>query len=69
MIEALVLGIAARDRDRALDALDEFASLRGAIDGAWNKRGTRRRKSADQRPPPELQPSPESLAAETPPSP
>lgn len=69
MIEALVLGIAARNRDRALDALDEFASLRGAIDGAWTKRGTRRRKSADLRPAPELQPSPESPAAETPPSP
>ena len=69
MIEALVLGVAARNRDRALDALDEFAGLRAAIDGAWNKRGTRRRKAADLRATVELQPSPETLAAETPLSP
>lgn len=45
MIEALVLGLAARDRDRALAALDDFSTLRAAIDGEWRKRGTRRRKA------------------------
>ncbi|MGV8988771.1 MAG: MurR/RpiR family transcriptional regulator [Cypionkella sp.] len=61
MIEALILGLSARNRDRALEALDEFASLRAAIDGAWNKRGTRRRKTTEIIP--EI-----TLAAETPPS-
>ncbi len=58
MIEALVLGLSAHDRDRALDALDDFASLRAAIDGAWTKRGTRRRKSPDNSPAAEMPPSP-----------
>ena len=47
MIEALVLGLSAQDHDRALDALDDFASLRAAIDGGWTKRGTRRRKTPE----------------------
>ena len=51
MIEALVLGLSARNRDRALDTLDEFASLRAAIDSGWTKRGTRRRKTPDPHPP------------------
>jgi DNA-binding MurR/RpiR family transcriptional regulator len=58
MIEALVLGVSARARDRALDALDDFASLRAAIDGGWTKRGTRRRKSQDNSPAAEMPPSP-----------
>ncbi len=62
MIEALVLGLSARDRDRALDALDDFASLRAAIDSGWTKRGTRRRKT------PEIPPQ-NPPAAEMPPSP
>lgn len=62
MIEALVLGLSAQDRDRALDTLDDFASLRAAIDGNWTKRGTRRRK------PPET-PTDIPPAAEMPPSP
>ena len=61
MIEALVLGLSARNRDRALDTLDEFASLRAAIDSGWTKRGTRRRKTPDPDPnyphPPADQPS------------
>jgi hypothetical protein len=51
MIEALVLGLSARHRDKALDTLDEFASLRAAIDSGWTKRGTRRRKTPDPHPP------------------
>jgi DNA-binding MurR/RpiR family transcriptional regulator len=47
MIEALVLGVSALNRDRALDALDDFASLRAAIDSGWTKRGTRRRKTPE----------------------
>ncbi len=45
MIEALVLGPSADDRDKALDTLDDFANLRAAIDSSWTKRGTRRRKT------------------------
>ena len=52
MIEALVLGLSACNRDRALDTLDEFASLRAAIDSGWTKRGTRRRKTPDPDPHP-----------------
>lgn len=58
MIEALVLGLSARNRDRALDSLDDFASLRAAIDAGWTKRGTRRRKTADSPPAAEMPPSP-----------
>lgn len=58
MIEALVLGLSARDRDRALDALDDFASLRAAIDSGWTKRGTRRRKSPEIPSAAEMPPSP-----------
>lgn len=44
VIEALALGLAARAPDCALDALETFAALRADLDGAWAKRGTRRRK-------------------------
>lgn len=47
MSEALVLGLPARDRDRALDSLDDFAGLRAAIDRAWSRRGTHRRLTQD----------------------
>ncbi|MEI6098182.1 MAG: MurR/RpiR family transcriptional regulator [Alphaproteobacteria bacterium] len=57
MIEALVLGVSAQSRDRALDALDDFASLRAAIDSSWTKRGTRRRKTTDIPPAAEMPPS------------
>ena len=50
MIEALVLGLSARHPDRALDTLDEFASLRAAIDSSWTKRGTHRRKTTEPKP-------------------
>lgn len=44
VIEALALGLAARAPEAALDALETFAALRADLDGAWAKRGTRRRK-------------------------
>ena len=43
LIEALIIGLAARNRELALDSLDRFSGLRGAIDKAWSKRGLRRR--------------------------
>jgi DNA-binding MurR/RpiR family transcriptional regulator len=43
VIEALVAAIAARRRDTALTALESLASLRGAIDKDWLKRGVVRR--------------------------
>ena len=42
LIEALVLGLAAMDRTRAVDALDDFSTTRARIDRGWLKRGTRR---------------------------
>ena len=50
VIEALALGFAARNPERSLSALEEFANLRAAIDGTWAKRGTRRSK--ENLPPP-----------------
>lgn len=58
MIEALVLGLAAQNSNRALDALDDFAGLRAAIDSGWTKRGTRRRKTPPSPPAAEVPPSP-----------
>ncbi|MBI1218951.1 MAG: SIS domain-containing protein [Rhodobacteraceae bacterium] len=42
LIEALILGLAARDRDEAVDALDRLSTLRSQIDRDWLKRGTRK---------------------------
>lgn len=42
LIEALVLGLAARDRGSAVDALDRLSTLRSRIDRDWLKRGTRK---------------------------
>ncbi len=50
LVEALILGLAARDPDRALTALDLLSTLRGTIDAEWRKRGTRKPQTAD--PPP-----------------
>ncbi len=46
LIEALVLGLSARNRDRALETLADIADPRAAIDSGWTKRGTRRRRPA-----------------------
>ena len=42
LIEALSLGLAARDRTGAIETLDKLSRLRGRIDRDWLKRGTRR---------------------------
>jgi len=44
LIEALIVALAAKGRDTAIDSLDQLSQLRGAIDRSWSKRGTRRRK-------------------------
>ncbi|MBB3611444.1 MurR/RpiR family transcriptional regulator [Rhizobium sp. BK602] len=44
LIEAMIVALAARRRETALDSLDQLSSLRGALDSAWSKRGTRKRK-------------------------
>lgn len=46
LIESLVLGLAARGKDPALDTLDRLSGLRGTIDRRWLKRGTRKPKAA-----------------------
>jgi DNA-binding MurR/RpiR family transcriptional regulator len=45
LIEAMIIGLASRRREAALDNLDRLSALRGALDKSWAKRGTRKRKS------------------------
>lgn len=42
LIEALTLGLAARNRNEEINHLDRLSRLRGRIDRDWLKRGTRR---------------------------
>jgi DNA-binding MurR/RpiR family transcriptional regulator len=42
LIEALVVALAARDRDRALAGLEMVGALRGEIDKLWLRRGPKR---------------------------
>ncbi|ENN89798.1 hypothetical protein RHSP_08712 [Rhizobium freirei PRF 81] len=44
LIEALVVALAAKNKDVAIDSLDQLSQLRGAIEKSWSKRGTRKRK-------------------------
>jgi len=44
LIEAIIVALAARNKEAALDSLDQLSMLRGSIDKAWSKRGTRKRK-------------------------
>lgn len=44
LIESLIVALAARGKDAAIDSLDRLSQLRGAIDKTWSKRGTRKRK-------------------------
>ncbi|MFT4182214.1 MAG: MurR/RpiR family transcriptional regulator [Rhizobium sp.] len=44
LIEAMIVGLAARRRETALDSLDQLSAMRGALDKGWSKRGTRKRK-------------------------
>lgn len=52
LIEALTLGLAARDRSAAIEALDRFSQMRGRIDRDWVKRGTRKPSGPGQGPGP-----------------
>jgi DNA-binding MurR/RpiR family transcriptional regulator len=45
LIEAMIIGLASRHREAAIDNLDRLSALRGALDKSWAKRGTRKRKS------------------------
>ena len=44
LIESLIVALAAKGKDAAIDSLDQLSQLRGAIDKSWSKRGTRKRK-------------------------
>lgn len=44
LIEAMIIGLAGRCRDTALDSLGQLSILRGSIDKAWSKRGTNKKK-------------------------
>jgi DNA-binding MurR/RpiR family transcriptional regulator len=41
LIEALIIALAARDRERALASLESLSQFRGAIDKTWLKRGVK----------------------------
>jgi DNA-binding MurR/RpiR family transcriptional regulator len=41
LIEAMIIGLAARDRERALASLEALSGFRGAIDKSWLKRGVK----------------------------
>jgi len=44
LIEAMIVGLAGRSREAAFDSLDQLSALRGSIDKAWSKRGTKKKK-------------------------
>ncbi|MDE1992408.1 MAG: MurR/RpiR family transcriptional regulator [Rhizobiaceae bacterium] len=44
LIEAMIVALAGRGRQAAFDSLDQLSGLRGSIDKAWSKRGTRKKK-------------------------
>jgi DNA-binding MurR/RpiR family transcriptional regulator len=44
LIEAMIVGLAGRCREAAFDSLDQLSVLRGSIDKAWSKRGTKKKK-------------------------
>ncbi|WP_267550644.1 MurR/RpiR family transcriptional regulator [Rhizobium rhizogenes] len=44
LIEAMIVALAAKNKDAAIDSLDQLSTLRGSLDKAWAKRGTRKRK-------------------------
>jgi DNA-binding MurR/RpiR family transcriptional regulator len=43
LIEAMIIALAAKAGEAAFDSLDRLSGLRGAIDKAWMKRGTRKK--------------------------
>lgn len=44
LIEAMIVALAAKNKEAAIDSLDKLSTLRGSLDKAWSKRGTRKRK-------------------------
>jgi DNA-binding MurR/RpiR family transcriptional regulator len=44
LIEAMIVGLAGHRREAAFDSLDHLSTLRGSIDKAWSKRGTKRKR-------------------------
>lgn len=44
VLEAMIIALAARRRDEALDSLERFSDLRGSLDRSWLKRGVRKGK-------------------------
>lgn len=44
LIEAMIVGLAGHRRETAFDSLDHLSTLRGSIDKAWSKRGTKKKK-------------------------
>jgi len=44
LIEAMIVGLAGRCQEAAFDSLDQLSVLRGSIDKAWKKRGTKKKK-------------------------
>lgn len=44
LIEAMIVALAAKNKEAAIDSLDQLSVLRGSLDKAWAKRGTRKRK-------------------------
>ncbi|HEV7719024.1 MAG TPA: MurR/RpiR family transcriptional regulator [Arsenicitalea sp.] len=45
LIEALIIALAARDREKALTSLEMLSQFRGAIDKTWLKRGVKAKTS------------------------
>jgi DNA-binding MurR/RpiR family transcriptional regulator len=49
LLEALILGLAARNRAKAFASLETLVALRGAIDKSWLKRGEKNLNRADKK--------------------
>lgn len=49
LLEALIIGLAARNRAKAFASLETLVALRGAIDKSWLKRGEKKLRKADKK--------------------
>ncbi len=49
LIEAMIIGLAKRNSEAALDSLERLSTFRGSIDKAWTKRGIRKNTSKKTR--------------------
>jgi DNA-binding MurR/RpiR family transcriptional regulator len=47
LLEAMIIALAGRSPEAAFDSLDRLSALRGSIDKAWAKRGTRKKKVSE----------------------